>query len=102
MTKNPVVNALVAFGYIVIIVLVMSWGTRLGAGKPDTFMAPMAVVSLFTLSAAVMGYVFCYQPIQLYFENKKKEAADLFLRTVAVFGLLTMLILGMMFSEIGK
>jgi len=58
-----------------------------------SIVAPMAMISLFTLSAAVMGYLFGYQPFQLYFDGKKKLAVKLFLQTVAVFGGMTILIL---------
>lgn len=99
MTKNPFLNALAAIAYILIIVLVMFYGTR-NLEPNDSILAPMAAISLFTLSAAVMGYIFCYQPAQLYFANKKKQAVDLFLRTVGAFGVVTALILGLLFTGV--
>jgi hypothetical protein len=99
MTKYPVLNALAAGAYISIIGLVMNWGTKI-APKGPSFMAPIAVISLFTLSAAVMGYLFCYEPMQLYFDGKKKAAVSLFLQTVLVFGCLTALALTLLFSGI--
>jgi hypothetical protein len=101
MSKNPLINALTASVYIVVIVLVMNWGTKM-VPHPNTFIAPIAVISLFTLSAAVMGYLFCYQPAQLYFDGKKKVAVKLFLQTVVVFGAITALILALFFSGIIK
>lgn len=97
MSKNPVINGLAALSYIFIIVSVMNFGTRM-MPHPNSFMAPVAAVSLFTLSAAVMGYVFCYQPAQLYFDGKKKEAVRLFLQTVAVFACITILMLILLFT----
>lgn len=97
MTKNPFLNALAAFLYIVIISLMMFYGTKNSPG-PDTIMAPIAVVSLFTLSAAVMGYVFGYQPLILFLDGKKKAAVNLFLQTVGVFGIITIIILALLFS----
>jgi hypothetical protein len=97
MSKYPVLNGFAAAAYILIIVSVMTWGTKM-VPRPDTFMAPLAAISLFTLSAAVMGYLFCYQPIQLYFEGKKKLAVQLFLQTVMVFGCITALILALLFT----
>ena len=99
MTKNPILNALAAGAYISIISLVMNWGTKI-APKGPTFLAPIAVISLFTLSAAVMGYLFCYQPIQLYFEGKKKQAVTVFLQTVLAFGCLTVIALLLLFSGV--
>lgn len=97
MSKNPLLNALTASVYIVFIVFVMNWGTKM-VPHPNTFMAPIAVVSLFTLSAAVMGYVFCYEPILLLLDGKKKQAVRLFLQTVAVFACITALAMVVLFT----
>ena len=99
MSKKPVMNALAASAYIVGIAAVMNWGTRL-VPHPNSFIVPVAMISLFTLSAAVMGYLFCYQPIQLYFDGKKKQAGQLFLQTVAVFACITLSILILLFSGV--
>ena len=55
-------------------------------------------LSLFTLSAAVMAYVFGYEPFQLYFDGKKKQALDLALKTIAAFAIITAIILVLLFS----
>lgn len=99
MSKNPIINALAATIYIIVIVSVMNWGMKV-APKPNTFLAPLGMVSLFTLSAAVMGYVFCYQPLQLYFDGKKKQAVTLFLQTVIIFGGITAIILMLLFTGV--
>ena len=97
MTKNPFLNAVVASSYIFAIGSFMSWGTKF-APKEDTFLAPIAMISLFTLSAAVMGYLFCYMPFMLYMDGKKKQAAELFLQTVGSFGLITLVLLLLLFT----
>ena len=84
MTKNPLINAMSAALYIFLIAFVMYFGTK-NLGPKDTIFAPIAMISLFTLSAAVMGYLFLNQPAQLYFDGKKKAAVNLFLQTVAIF-----------------
>ena len=99
MTQNPFVNALVATLYIMLISSVMFYGSK-AMSHQSSFLAPVVGLSLFTLSAAVMGYLFCYQPIQLYFDGKKKEAVDLFLQTVGIFGGITALTLLLLFSGI--
>ena len=91
MTKNPVINAFSALLYIVFISLIMFYGFKLAPQK-DSFLAPVMGLSLFTLSAAVMGYIFCYQPIQLYFDGEKKIAINLFLQTIGAFGCITTLV----------
>ena len=101
MTKNPWINALAASTYITIVGTFMSWATRLFPG-PDTFVAPIAMMSLFTLSAAVMGYCFCFTPLTLYLDGKKKQAATLFVQTVGVFGILTIVAFGLLFAGAGR
>jgi len=99
MTKNPLVNALAAIFYIILIASVMFYGTK-NMGPANSVVGPIAAISLFTLSAAVMGYIFLYQPAQLYFDNKKKLAVNLFLQTVAAFAGITALMLFVLFSGI--
>lgn len=97
MSKNPVINGISALVYIVTVAFVMYFGTK-NLPKEDTILAPIAMISLFTLSAAVMGYIFGLQPIQLYLDGKKKEAVKLFLKTLMVFGFLTALMLLLLFT----
>ncbi len=99
MTKNPFLNALVAAAYIALIALLITFGERF-FGPVNQVVGPIAFISLFTLSAAVMGYFFLYQPFVLYFEGKKKQAVNLFLQTVAVFGAITLLIFVLLFLKI--
>lgn len=101
MSKNPFANGLVAFIYIVLVASIMNFGART-APHPNIILIPIAIISLFTLSAAVMGYIFCFQPIQLYFDGKKKQAVNLFLKTVAFFGVITLLMLSAAFSGLIK
>ncbi len=96
MTKNPLVNALAASLYIMLVASVMFYGTN-HTGPVNSIIVPVAMISLFTLSAAVMGYLFLYQPLQLYLDGKKKNAVHLFLQTVAVFAGITTFILVLLF-----
>ena len=99
MTKNPLINGLSASAYIVLVALVMNLGSKLMPHE-DSPLAPVAIISLFTLSAAVMGYIFIYQPVLLFIEGKKKQAIKLFLQTIIVFGCLTVLSLILLFTGI--
>lgn len=89
MTKNPVFNALGAALYILLVVSVLQYLGLVLGNKPDTFFAPVIFLSMLTLSASVMAYVFFYQPVQMYIDGKKKEAGDLFIKTIGVFGGIT-------------
>lgn len=100
MTKNPFINGLAATTYIVVIAAIMTIGVKTMANTDNSIMVPVAFISLFTLSAAIMGYLFLYQPGQLYFDGQKKQAVKLFLQTVASFGLITALIFFLLFTNL--
>lgn len=100
MKHNPFVNAFLALAYIVTVVLVMSTFVDGPVEQKAPLLVPIAMLSLLTLSVAVMGYLFVYQPLCLYLDGEKKAAAQLFLKTVGTFGavvavlMLTLSILG--------
>ncbi len=91
MVRNPFLNALAATAYIVLIVLVINGISDIQSLESSLVM-PVIFLSLFVLSAAVMGYIFCYQPLRLYLDGKKEFAAKLFLKTVGIFAGITMVI----------
>jgi hypothetical protein len=92
MTNNPILNAFAALAYIALVSLVINYGPLLlgpvdeGSLKP---ILPVAFLSLFVLSAAVMGYIFCMAPLRRYLDGKKEEGVRLFLMTIGIFALLT-------------
>lgn len=92
MSNNPLINALSASVYIFFVVSIMTFATQPLKNKPDTFFAPIVFLSVLTLSVAVMAYLFFYQPVQLFIEGKKKEAVNLFIKTISIFGVLTAII----------
>jgi len=96
-TKNPFVNALGASGYIFLVVGVMTL-LMSRSPKEDGFLAPVLGISMFTLSAAVMGYIFGAQPLTLFISGKKKEAINLFLKTVLIFAVCTLVIIILVLS----
>lgn len=93
MTKNPILNAISAAGYIGIVVSLLHLISLTQKNKPDTAFAPVVFLSLLTLSVTVMAFLFFYQPLQLFIEGKKKEALHLFVRTVGVFAIFTIVVL---------
>lgn len=96
MTKNPLVNALAASLYIVGVVSFINFLQVLG-DEPETILIPMAMLSLLVLSVAVMAFLFFFQPIQLYLDGERKQAASLFLKTLASFAVITALIFTTLF-----
>lgn len=101
MTKNPFINAWSAALYITLVALFMFYGVKSFPSK-DTILTPIAMLSLFTLSAAVMGYIFLYQPLIYFLEGHKKSAVNLFLQTVAVFAGITVLVFVLLFLGVFK
>jgi hypothetical protein len=85
MTKNPFLNALGASVYIGLVVLLMNVSSNIDNSANELVVASM-MLSLFTLSVAVMGYIFFYEPFKMYLDGKKEEAVKLFLQTVGIFG----------------
>lgn len=98
MSKNPIVNALSASGYIILVTSVMNLIMHTQGDKPDTAFAPVVFLSLLTLSASLMAYIFFYQPLQFLIDGKKKEAVELFVKTVGVFAVFTAVVLILLFS----
>jgi large-conductance mechanosensitive channel len=91
MTKNPIYNALAALIYIVAIVLGITYMPIIETNINE-FIMPIIMLSLLTLSVAVMAYIFGYQPLVLFLDNKKKEGVSLFLKTVGIFGGITLIL----------
>lgn len=90
MFRNPFLNALCAEIYIMIIVLLIQSLPHVDDQK--TILMPIMMLSLFVLSASVMGFLFLAEPIQLYVENQKKDALIYFAKTVATFALITLVV----------
>ena len=97
MTKNPFLNALAATTYIVIVASTMYFGSQV-IEPVESVIIPIAFLSLFVLSAAMMGYFFLCGPMQLFFEQKLREGTRLFLATVAIFACTTAIIFILLIS----
>lgn len=88
MTRNPAINALLALSYIVLLVSAVFYGpTLLQMPDEDMFgiLIPIAFLSLFVFSAALMGFIFLYRPLLLLAKGEKEQAAKLFLQTLGFF-----------------
>jgi hypothetical protein len=83
--KNPFVNALIAGGYIIALVLFMRTVIEALSHTEDTILIPMTMLSLFVFSVALMAILFFFEPIRLLLENQKQEALSFFTKTLATF-----------------
>ena len=95
--KKPFLYALGAVLYIVAIVFFIHTATTNLSDKPDTIFAPMAMLRLFVLSAAVMGFLFLSEPLQLLVANQKKEALAFFAKVVGFFAVFVLLFVILLF-----
>lgn len=99
MTRNPAINALLALSYIVLLVSAVFYGpTLVTLPNEDMFgiLIPVAFLSLFVFSAALMGFIFLYKPLLLLAKGEKEQAAKLFLQTLGFFAgfVLTLVAIG--------
>ena len=60
---------------------------------PDTVLDGMGFISLLVCSAAVMAFLFFYEPMVRLVEGKKGEAASYCLKTLGIFGAVTAAVL---------
>lgn len=100
MTKNPLLNALSATGYIALVVSLIFYGPKF-EHEVNGIIVPIVILSLFVLSAAMMSTIFFYQPIRMYLNGEKEPAFDLFLKTLVIFASVTVLIFSGIFFFIG-
>ena len=87
MTKNPFINALLAAGYICGLVSLISLFADSEVEHVVPLLIPVLMLSLLTLSAAVMGAIFFYEPFRMYFDGQKQEAVTLIAQTIGCFAL---------------
>jgi hypothetical protein len=93
MSKNPFINALAAAGYISLLATTVFTMPNYITDNELGMIAPILFLSLFVISAALMGYLFVYPSVHLLIEGKHAEATKLFLSTVASFAGITVAIL---------
>ena len=88
--KNPYLNSIYAEAYIIILVSLISYVGK--ENSPDNFFSPVAALSLFVLSAALMGYLFLGEPLQLFLDGEKKQSVSFFMKTVISFAVITTIV----------
>jgi len=90
MHDKPFLYAVMATAYIVFVSSFLYYGPRM-ASDIEGIIVPIAMLSLFVLSSAVMGFLFLYHPLTLYFDGQKHEAVRFFGKTVFFFAIFTAL-----------
>ncbi|MDB5190201.1 MAG: hypothetical protein JWN49_527 [Parcubacteria group bacterium] len=95
MKWNPFINALAAVAYIGAVALFMHFIESLRHDTPDTLLDSLGFISLFVCSAAIMAFLFFYQPLVRLIEGKKAAAVSYFLKTIGIFGAITVAVLAL-------
>ena len=75
--KRALLNAFLTTLYIVAVGLFMYYGSQMKIGRTNSFLAPIALLTLFVFSASLTGFLIVGKPLQLYIDGKKKDALSL-------------------------
>ena len=78
------------------VVWLMTHGEQIFGSTQNNFLAPLAILLLFVLSATITGSLVLLKPIYLYLSNAKKEAVQLFLGTIAWLAIFMSIIFGIL------
>ena len=76
-----VLNSLGVLVYVSLVALFFRNAERIFGNKPDNFLAPVIMLTLFVLSALITGSLVLGKPIMLYFDGQKKESIKLLVYT---------------------
>ncbi len=92
-TKYALINSLAAAAYITIVAFIMSNINRIvppdiDDGGPRSILPAITFLTLFVISAAVMGLTIFGRPVMWYLDGKKAEAVKLALYTVGFLAIL--------------
>ena len=95
--QNPLYHALAAAVYIVLIVFVIQSFSTYLADSQETILIPITMLSLLTLSAAIMGFIFFAEPVSMFIQGQKQEAINFFLKTLLYFAFFAAISVGLLF-----
>lgn len=89
--EQAFINSLLAFIYIILIVLFMNNGAKLFGEDDRGILAPIGILSLLVLSATVMGILIFGKPIMFFIDGNKKDAIKLTTYTIIGFFIITVI-----------
>ena len=91
--QRSLLNALGVSAYVAVIATIMRNAQKIFGNKPDTVFAPIFVLMLFVLSAAITGGLVLGKPLLMYLNNEKNEAIKLFGYTLSWLAFFTVIML---------
>jgi len=94
--KLGILQALFITFYCSLVGLVMWKGDEI-FGRVDSFIGPIAVLVMLSVSALICGLIVFYRPYKLFFANKKEEAVNVVVSTAISLFVILLILFGIMF-----
>lgn len=66
-------------------------------GKQDTFITPILVLTMFSVSVLICALIVFKKPYELFFDGKKKEAINVVVYTAVSLFIILLILFGTMF-----
>ena len=89
MMRVALVNVSATVLYIALVASFMYYGSEVKIGKNNTLLVPIAMLLLFTFSAALTGFLVFGRAALMYFDGKKKDAIALLGYTLSLLSIIT-------------
>ena len=90
--QRSLLNALGVTAYVGVVATIMQNGEKI-FGNVNQSLAPIAILTLFVLSAAVTGGLVIGNPVLMYLNNQKSDAIKLFIYTLCWLALAVIILL---------
>ena len=94
--KQGIFQALAITFYCSLVGLVMWKGDEI-FGRVDSFIGPIAVLVMLSVSALICGLIVFYKPYKLFFANKREEAINVVVSTAISLFVILLILFGVMF-----
>lgn len=90
--KSALINSISTTIYVILIASFIYFGGQSFLEGDQFVLIPIAMLMLFVFSVAFTGFLILGKPLTWYLNGKKKEAIKLFLYTLGIFLILTVII----------
>ena len=88
--KTAIKQAVLTALYVTCVASFMYFGGQAKLGRANIILVRITMLLIFVFSASLTGYLLFGKPILMYLNGKKKEAMSLFIYTISVFSLITL------------
>lgn len=90
-TKIAFTNAVLTVAYVVAIANFLFYVPKKFFGPVDSVLVPIIMLLIFVFSAALTGFLVFGRPVMWYLDGRKQEAFSLFVRTLIIFFITTVI-----------